>query len=47
MEKKRKRPVYKATPATAAQAQPEAKPEIPKKKKGCGCGGYKKRMNNG
>ncbi|WP_269432217.1 hypothetical protein [Bacillus sp. FJAT-27245] len=37
MEKKQKRPVYKP------KAQPGAKPETPKKKKGCGCGGSKKR----
>ncbi|WP_181884628.1 hypothetical protein [Neobacillus piezotolerans] len=46
MEKKYKRPIYKVRPETLPQAQHDTKPEAPKKKKGCGCGGHKKRINN-
>ncbi|WP_316571681.1 hypothetical protein [Neobacillus sp. YIM B06451] len=45
MEKKRKRPVYTASPELITKAQPDDKAEAPKKKKGCGCGGNKKRAN--
>ncbi|WP_156424425.1 hypothetical protein [Bacillus sp. FJAT-27445] len=43
MDRSRKRPVPKARPETMAASQLEPKQATGKKKKGCGCGGHKKR----